>query len=102
MNASLNKKLGNVKWGDYKMGELFQRVKTNKLPYKADELPNQPLGEYTLPCLTSSFNNQGLNYYSPREGATILHKIKVDFTPLLRQLNMLVLYYIPANKLVFI
>ena len=43
MNASLNKKLGNVKWGDYKMGELFQRVKTNKLPYKADELPNQPL-----------------------------------------------------------
>ena len=60
MNASLNKKLGNVKWGDYKMGELFQRVKTNKLPYKADELPNQPLGEYTLPCLTSSFNNQGL------------------------------------------
>ena len=44
MNASLNKKLGNVKWGDYKMGELFQRVKTNKLPYKADELPNQPLG----------------------------------------------------------
>ena len=44
MNASLNIKLGNVKWGDYKMGELFQRVKTNKLPYKADELPNQPLG----------------------------------------------------------
>ena len=75
MNASLNKKLGNVKWGDYKMGELFQRVKTNKLPYKADELPNQPLGEYTLPCLTSSFNNQGLNYYAPREGATILQNV---------------------------
>ena len=75
MNASLNKKLGNVKWGDYKMGELYQRVKTNKLPYKADELPNQPLGEYTLPCLTSSFNNQGLNYYAPREGATILQNV---------------------------
>ena len=75
MNASLNKKLRNVKWGDYKMGELFQRVKTNKLPYKADELPNQPLGEYTLPCLTSSFNNQGLNYYAPREGATVLKNV---------------------------
>ena len=75
MNASLSKKLGNVKWGDYKMGELFQRVKTNKLPYKADELPNQPLGEYTLPCLTSSFNNQGLNYYAPREGATVLKNV---------------------------
>ena len=75
MNASLNEKLGNVKWGDYKMGELFQRVKANKLPYKADELPNQPLGEYTLPCLTSSFNNQGLNYYAPREGATVLQNV---------------------------
>ena len=75
MNASLNEKLGTVKWGDYKMGELFQRVKANKLPYKADELPNQPLGEYTLPCLTSSFNNQGLNYYAPREGATILQNV---------------------------
>ena len=75
MNASLNEKLGNVKWGDYKMGELFQRVKANKLPYKADELPNQPLGEYTLPCLTSSFNNHGLNYYAPREGATVLQNV---------------------------
>lgn len=75
MNASLNEKLGTVKWGDYKMGELFQRVKANKLPYKADELPNQPLGEYTLPCLTLSFNNQGLNYYAPREGATVLQNV---------------------------
>ena len=75
MNASLNEKLGNVKWGNYKMGELFQRIKTNKLPYKADELPNQPLGEYTLPCLTSSFNNQGLNYYAPRVGATVLQNV---------------------------
>ena len=75
MNASLNEKLGNVKWGDYKMGELFQRVKANKLPYKADELPNQPLGEYTLPCLTSSFNNHGLNYYAPRECATVLQNV---------------------------
>ena len=75
MNASLNEKLRTVKWGDYKMGKLFQRVKTNKLPYKADELPNRPLGEYTLPCLTSSFNNQGLNYYAPREGATVLKNV---------------------------
>lgn len=49
MNASLNAKLRNVKWGSYRMEELFQRIETNKLPYKADELPNQPVGEYVLP-----------------------------------------------------
>ena len=75
MTASLNGKLRAVKWGDYKMGDLFQRIETNKLPYKADELPNQPKGQYVLPCLTSSFNNQGLNYYAPIEGATILKNV---------------------------
>ena len=75
MNASLNEKLRNVKWGSYRMEELFQRIETNKLPYKADELPNQPVGEYVLPCLTSSFNNQGLNYYAPRHGATVLKNV---------------------------
>lgn len=75
MNASLNAKLRNVKWGSYRMEELFQRIETNKLPYKADELPNQPVGECVLPCLTSSFNNQGLNYYAPRHGATVLKNV---------------------------
>ena len=32
-------------------------------------------GNYTLPCLTSSFKNQGLNYYAPRDGATILKNV---------------------------
>lgn len=45
------------------------------MPYKADDLPKRPVGEYTLPCLTSSFNNQGLNYYVPRDGATILKNV---------------------------
>ncbi len=64
--------LGNDKWGTYKVGSLFERVKTKKLPYKAKELPKQPDDEYVLPCLTSSFQNQGLNYYAPKVGATIL------------------------------
>lgn len=75
MNASLNEKLRGVKWGKYRMGDLFRRVETNKLPYKADDLPSQAEGQYTLPCLTSSFNNQGLNYFAPREGATILRHV---------------------------
>lgn len=57
------------------MGDLFEKVKTKKLPYKADELPQQATGKYVLPCLTSSFRNQGLNYFVPREDATILKNV---------------------------
>ncbi|HEP1290476.1 TPA: restriction endonuclease subunit S [Streptococcus pyogenes] len=62
-------------WQDFRMGDLFDRVKTKKLPYKAKELPKEPQGEYSLPALTSSFMNQGLNYYVPKEGATVLQNI---------------------------
>lgn len=62
-------------WGTYKVGTLFERVETKKLPYKAKELPKQPTEDYVLPCLTSSFQNQGLNYYAPKIGATILSNV---------------------------
>ena len=62
-------------WGTYKIGNLFERVETKKLSYKAKELPKQPTDEYILPCLTSSFQNQGLNYYAPKEGATVLSNV---------------------------
>ena len=62
-------------WGTYKIGDLFERVETKKLPYKAKELPKQPTGDYILPCLTSSFQNQGLNYYAPIIGATVLSNV---------------------------
>lgn len=69
------KDLNEESWGTYKVGDLFERVETKKLPYKAKELPKQPTEEYVLPCLTSSFQNQGLNYYAPKEGATILSNV---------------------------
>ena len=62
-------------WGTYKVGNLFERVETKKLPYKAKELPKQPTEDYVLPCLTSSFQNQGLNYYAPKSGATVLSNV---------------------------
>lgn len=65
----------NVEWGEYRIGALFEKIKTKKLPYKAKELPNEATGNYVLPCLTSSFKNQGLNYFAPREGATILKDV---------------------------
>lgn len=65
----------NLKWGEFKLDTLLGKIKTNKLPYKAEELPKQITGEYTLPCLTSSFKNQGLNYFAPRNNATILKDV---------------------------
>lgn len=65
----------NLKWREFLMDDLFVKQKVKKLSYKAKELPKQPNGDYTLPCLTSSFMNQGLNYYAPRNGATILNNV---------------------------
>ena len=65
----------DLKWSEFRLGALFEKIKTSKLPFKADELPKQMAGEYTLPCLTSSFRNQGLNYFAPRDGATILKNV---------------------------
>lgn len=67
--------LKKVKWQEFKMGDLFEKVKTKKLPYKAKELPKEPTGNYNLPLLTSSFMNQGLNYFAPKTSATVLKNV---------------------------
>lgn len=67
--------LNDIEWKEYRIGKLFNKIKTKKLTYKAKELPNEAQGDYDLPCLTSSFNNQGLNYYVPRIGATVLKDV---------------------------
>lgn len=75
MNAPLSEYLRGTEWGKYKIGDLFAKIDTVKLPYKANELPKQAREKYELPCLTSSFKNQGLNYFAPREGATVLKDV---------------------------
>ena len=65
----------HLKWKPFRMGSLFEKVETKKLPSKANDLPTYIVGDYTLPCLTSSFKNQGLNYYAPKLGATILKNV---------------------------
>lgn len=75
IESLLNNKFRSISWKEHKMDDLFERVNTKKLPYKAKELPTEPTGEYALPCLTSSFMNQGLNYYASRENATILKNV---------------------------
>lgn len=64
-----------LEWQEFRMGDLFDRVSTAKLPYKAANLPKEPTAENPLPCLTSSFMNQGLNYYAPKENATVLNHV---------------------------
>lgn len=68
-------KFKNIEWGAFKIGNLFEKIQTKKLPFKADELPKEITGEYKIPCLTSSFKNQGLNYFAPKDEATILKNV---------------------------
>ena len=75
VDTLLSKKLEDVEWGEFKIGDLFEKIKTKKLPFKADELSKQIKGKYILPCLTSSFQNQGLNYFAPKAGATVLKNV---------------------------
>ena len=65
----------NHDWKEIRIGDLFDRIITRKLPYKAEDLPTSMMNGFTLPCLTSSFKNQGLNYYAPKEGATVLRNV---------------------------
>lgn len=65
----------NVEWGEFKIGDLFEKVKVNALKYKVSELPNEPKHDFTLPALTAGIQNQGLNNYVPRENATILKNV---------------------------
>ncbi len=67
--------LNDDNWGTYTVGNLFEKIATKKLPYKAKELPKQPIDDYMLPCLTSSFQNQGLNYYAPKADATVISDV---------------------------
>ena len=75
LNALKDFENWKIKWKEFKIWDLFERINTVKLPYKAKDLPQEPTDQYIIPCLTSSFMNQGLNYYVPREWATILKNV---------------------------
>jgi hypothetical protein len=75
VEVPLDERLKSVEWGEFRIGDLFEKIKTKKLSFKADELPKQITEKHTLPCLTSSFQNQGLNYFAPKDGATILKDV---------------------------
>ncbi|MBC1679669.1 type II restriction endonuclease subunit R [Listeria welshimeri] len=75
MDASLNENLSQVKWGEFKIGDLFEKIKVKSLSYKTAELPCNAKDEFVLPALTAGIQNQGLNNYVPRSNATILKNV---------------------------
>ena len=75
VDALLNAKLNSVEWGEFRIGDLFEKIKVNTLKYKTSELPNEPTDKYILPVLTAGIQNQGLNNYVPKENATILKNV---------------------------
>ncbi len=62
-------------WKDFKIGDLFEKIKTNKLSYKAKELPNEKSEVYCLSALTAGSVNQGLCGYVPKDNATVLQNV---------------------------
>lgn len=66
---------GSINWAPFKIGVLLEKINTKKLSFKVEDLSKQKTDKYTLPCLTSSFKNQGLNFFAPKEGATILKNV---------------------------
>ena len=62
-------------WKDFKIGDLFEKIKTNKLSYKAKELPNEKNEVYCLSALTAGSVNQGLCGYVPKDNATVLQNV---------------------------
>ena len=64
-----------INYKKFKIGDLFEKVKCNTLPYKAGDLKQIQKSEETIPVLTAGIENQGLAYYAPRKNATILKNV---------------------------
>ena len=75
IDAPLNKKLSEVKWGEFTICDLFNKINVKSLKYKASDLPNEATTEFNLPALTAGIQNQGLNNYVPKADATVLKNV---------------------------
>ncbi len=66
---------GEIEWGEYRIEELFDKIKVKSLKYKTSELPSEKNDIYNLPALTSWIQNQWLNNFVAKENATILKNV---------------------------
>lgn len=67
---SISKSIPRVK--EFRLDDVFEKIKTTTLPYKVTELPKCKNDIYNLPALTAGIENQGLSCFVPRKNATIL------------------------------
>lgn len=63
-------------WKEFRLDELFEKIKTEKISGKANDFPTCKTGEYTIPLLTAGADNQGLARYAKRNQCpTILKNV---------------------------
>ena len=66
-NAAINKITnGLIKYKEFKIGDLFEKINTIPLKYKVNDLPKEVNSEYNLPALTAGVINQGLSCFVKR------------------------------------
>ncbi|WQV00848.1 restriction endonuclease subunit S [Helicobacter pylori] len=75
MIGPLSSQLNAIKWGEFKLGDLFEKIIIKSLPYQTSQLPKEKTPTHELPALTAGILNQGLNNFVPKENATILKNV---------------------------
>lgn len=64
---------GKIKMKRFIIGDLFFKIKTNKLNYSLSDLPKKASYEFDLPATTSTTNNRGISCYVKRNEATVIN-----------------------------
>ena len=63
-------------WKEFRLDELFEKIKTEKISGKANDFPTCKTDEYTIPLLTAGADNQGFARYAKRNQCpTILKNV---------------------------
>lgn len=63
-------------WKEFRLDELFEKIKTEKIAGKANDFPTCRTDEYTIPLLTAGVDNQGFARYAKRNQCpTILKNV---------------------------
>ena len=63
-------------WVELAIGDVFEKIKTEKINGKAGDFPTAKDTEHDIPLLTSSSSNQGLTRFAPRSTCpTILSNV---------------------------
>ncbi|WQX00793.1 restriction endonuclease subunit S [Helicobacter pylori] len=75
MIGPLSSQLNAIKWGEFRLGDLFEKIIIKPLPYQTAQLPKEKTPTHKLPALTAGILNQGLNNFVPKENATILKNV---------------------------